>query len=85
MHLTGNILIVTGVIVIVVSLMQWRHKPDSNSRLSVHKSLSDERIAVQFSKGLRRSEASLGLGFGGLLVFAGFVSKAVAWFFPAIG
>lgn len=64
-------LIVTGIVIIVISLLNFRHSPASQDYIAVHKNMSDERIEKQFSKGAPRSDAQMGIWFGVFLVVAG--------------
>lgn len=71
MEIMSVSLIVTGFVIVVLSLLNWRHPAGSNKCMAVHRSMKDDQIGKQLSKRLPRAEAKLGLYFGLFFVVVG--------------
>ena len=69
MNIYAVVLIVTGAILIAVSLFNLRHPQSSDRFTHVHSQLNNERIAEQLKK--RPSQGVAGLGVAAGIVFIG--------------
>ena len=80
MEFMGWSLIATGLIIIVISLLNYRHSPGSKSMEALRTGMRDERIHKISASRPPRAVAKLGVCFGLFFIVVGLVGIAlVKW------